>query len=139
MKRWIVPIALIAVVGMGSYVIFAQQPANPPQGGMGAGGMGRGMMQGGGPMGGMGCPGCAVACGAMMQQSVAATNDGGVVVATAGKVIKYDAALKKVSEANIDIDWTVVHQRMQQMMQNCPMMQPMMKQPSAPPAGQKTP
>ncbi len=75
----------------------------------------------------------------MMQQSVAATSDGGVVVAVAGKVIKYDAALKKVSEANVDIDWAAVHQRMQQMMQNCPMMQQMMKQPAAPAAGQKTP
>ena len=139
MKRWIVPIALIAVVGMGSYAIFAQQPSNPPQKGMGVGGMGRGMMQGGGPMGGMNCPGCAAACGAMMQESVTATNDGGVVVAVAGKLIKYDAALKKVSEANIDVDWTAVHQRMQQMVQNCPMMQQMMKQPSAPPAGEKTP
>ncbi len=140
MKRWMVPVVLIAVIGMGSYAIFAQQAANPPQQrGMGGGGMGRGMMQGGGPMGGMGCPGCAAACGAMMQQSVAATSDGGVVVAAAGKVIKYDAALKKVSEANVDIDWTAVHQRMQQMMQNCPMAQQMMKEPPAPAAGQKTP
>ena len=98
------------------------------QGGMMGGGMmGRGMM-GGGMMGGMGCPACAAVCGSMMQQSVTATNDGGVVVAVAGKLIKYDAGLKKVNEANIDVDWTALHQRMQQMMQNCPMMQQMMRE-----------
>lgn len=79
-------------------------------------------------MGGMGCPACAAVCGSMMQQSVTATNDGGVVVAVAGKLIKYDAGLKKVNEANIDVDWTALHQRMQQMMQNCPMMQQMMRE-----------
>jgi len=136
MKRLLVLVALVLLVAVGSYAVFAQQQqppaAQPPMGRMG-GGMGRGMMQGG-----MGCPGCA-ACGAMMQQSVAATSDGGVVVAVAGKVIKYDTALKKVSETNVDIDWTAVHEKMQQMMQSCPMMQQMMKQPPAPPAGQTTP
>ncbi len=88
--------------------------------------MGRGMM------GGAGCPGCAAVFGGMMQESVTATSDGGVVVAVAGKLIKYDAAFKKVNEANIDIDWTAMHQRMQQMMQNCPMMQQMMKQQGQP-------
>jgi len=134
MKRLIAPIVLVLVVGLGSYAIFAQQPQSP-QRGKGGGMMGRGMMQGGPMAGGMGCP----ACAAMMQPSVAATNDGGVVVAVAGKLIKYDAALKKVSEVNIDIDWTALHQRMQQMMQNCPMMQQMMTQQAAPAQGQSTP
>ncbi len=82
--------------------------------------------------------GCA-ACAAMMQPSVAATSDGGVVVAVAGKLIKYDAGFKKVNDVNIDIDWTAMHQRMQQMMQNCPMMQQMMKQQGTPAQGQPTP
>jgi hypothetical protein len=149
MKRWIVPATLAVVIGLGSYAIFAQQTADQPQQGTMGGGRGGGMMQQGGGMmgggmmgrgmmrqgaGGMSCPGCAVACGAMMQESVTATNDGGVVVAVAGKLIKYDAALKKVSEANIDIDWSAIHQRVQQMMQNCPMAQQMMRQPQ----GQQT-
>ncbi len=134
MKRLMPLIVLVLVVGLGSYAHFAQQ--EPP--GQAQRGMGRGMMRGGmggGMMGGMGCPMCA----AMMQQSVAATNDGGVVVAVAGKLIKYDAAFKKINEANIDIDWTAMHQRMQQMMQNCPMMQQMMKQQGTTAPGQSTP
>lgn len=139
MKRLMIPVALVLVVGLGSYAIFAQQqqPPDQPQRGMG-----RGMMAGGmgpGMMGGMGCQGCAAVFGGMMRESVTAIGDGGVVVAVAGKLIKYDAAFKKVDEANIDIDWAAMHQRMQQMMQNCPMMQQMMKQQGMPPQGQSTP
>lgn len=133
MRRLIAPIVLVLAIGLGSYAIFAQQsPGQAPRG------AGRGMMaggMGGGRMGGMGC----AACAAMMQPSVAATSDGGVVVAVAGKLIKYDAGFKKVNDVNIDIDWTAMHQRMQQMMQNCPMMQQMMKQQGTPAQGQPTP
>jgi len=133
MKRLMAPIVLILVLGLGSYAILAQQPSSQSPRGMGRGKMAGGM--GGGMMGGMGC----AACAAMMQPSVAATSDGGVVVAVAGKLIKYDAGFKKVNEADIDIDWTAMHQRMQQMMQNCPMMQQMMKQQGMTPQGQSTP
>jgi mono/diheme cytochrome c family protein len=103
--------------------------------GMMGGGMGRGMMmqQGAGPAGGIGCPGCAVACGALAHVSVTATSDGGVVVAVAGKLIKYDGALKRVAEADLDVDWTQVHRRIQQIMQNCPMTQGYQSTPSPPP------
>jgi len=120
MKRLVILIALVLVIALGSYGIFAQQSANMPQGGSG------GMM--GGPTAGagnggmmdMGCSG-----GAMMQTTIAATSDGGVVVAAAGKLIKYDAVLKKVGEVDIDVDWNAVPQKTQQTMQNCPMMQMM--------------
>jgi hypothetical protein len=129
MKQLMIPTAMVLVVVLGTYALFAQPADSPQRGsGMGRGGMmGRGMMQGGGADG-MGCPGCAAMCGAMMQESIMATDDGGVIVAVAGKLIKYDARLQKVNEANIDVDWTAMHQRMRQMMQNCPMMQQMMKQ-----------
>jgi hypothetical protein len=184
MRQSSILIALVALVGIGSYAVFAQyqqapqqyqqppqqyqqpsqqyeQPPQPQQpmgggmmggqgmmqGGMGQGmmqgGMGRGMMQGGmgrgmmgggmgrgmmmrqgaGPMGGPGCPGCGALCGALAQESVTATTDGGVVVAIAGKLIKYDPMLKKVAETDLDVDWSQVHRKMQQIMQNCPMMQ----------------
>jgi len=84
--------------------------------------MGGGMN--GGMMGNMTCPGGA-SCGTMMQGSVAATSDGGVVVVVAGKLIKYDAAFKKVNEVDIDVDWDAVNQKTQQTMQNCPMVQMM--------------
>jgi hypothetical protein len=146
MKRLGIPVALVAVLALGSYAIFAQeepsQPSQPyqepmgggmmggddmdpgmTQGGMMGRGMGRGMMmpQGAGPMGAPSCPGCRAAWGALMHESLVATSDGFVVVAVAGKLIKYDGALNKVAETNIDVDWTQVHRRMQQMMQNCPM------------------
>jgi hypothetical protein len=57
----------------------------------------------------------------MMQASVTAANDGGVVVAAAGKLVKYDAALKKVTEVNLDTDGS----GMSQTMQDCPMMKMM--------------
>jgi len=115
------------------------------QGGMGQGmgrGMGRGMsagmMQGGMQPGmmmgqGAGCPGCTAACGALMHPSVTATSDGGVVVAVAGKLIKYNASLQKVAETDIDVDWSQVHRKVQQIMQSCPMMQ---GNPGRPPAAQ---
>ncbi|MCL5278354.1 MAG: hypothetical protein M1376_00410 [Planctomycetes bacterium] len=84
------------------------------------GGTNGGMM--GGMMGNMTCPGGA-SCGGMMQGSVAATSDGGVVVA--GKLIKCDAAFQKVNEVGLDVDWNAVSPKAQQTMQNCPMGQMM--------------
>ncbi len=123
MRRWLVPVALILVVALGSYAILAQQASPAPQAGSGClmgGGMDGGMM--GGMMGNTTCPGGA-SCGGMMQASVAATSDGGVVVVAAGKLIKYDAAFKKVNEVDLDVDWNTGNQKTQQTMQNCPMMQ----------------
>ncbi len=122
MKRLVVPVALVLVIALGSYAIFAQPSAHMPQGGTG-GMMGGGMAgaMNGGMMDNMGCSGG----GAMMQTTIAATSDGGVVVAAAGKLIKYDAALKKVGEVDIDVDWNTANQKTQPTTQNCPMMQMM--------------
>jgi hypothetical protein len=168
MKRFSVLAALVMLVALGSYAVFAQQQqASPPPsqqsqqpmgggmmggggmmrgGGMMGGGMGPGMMQGG-MMGrgmgrgmmmqqGAGCPGCGAALGALMHESITATSDGGVVVAVAGKLIKYDGALKKVAETNVDIDWAQVHQRMQQILQNCPMARQQQQTAQQPPTWQ---
>ncbi|MGE5319484.1 MAG: hypothetical protein ACM3KD_04835, partial [Hyphomicrobiaceae bacterium] len=108
MKTWMVPIALVLVLGLGSYAIFAQQQdqsQDQSQQGMMGGGMGGGMMPQGGGMqggmmgrgmgrgmmpgqGGMGCPACAAMAAGLMHESVTATSDGGVVVSVAGKLIK---------------------------------------------------
>lgn len=113
MKRLMIPAVLVLVVALGSYAIFAQQPSMPQGGneGMMGGGTSGGMMDG------MSCSGCA-----MMHTAVAATSDGGVIVAAAGKLIKYDAALTKVKEVDLDIDWNAASQKVQQ---NCPMTQMM--------------
>lgn len=106
MKRLMVPLALVLVIGLGTYAIFAQQSSDMMQGGEGG-------MMGGGAMGSMSCSGCA-----MMQTALVATPDGGVVVATCGKLVKYDAALKKVAEATLDTNSDATSQTMQ----GCPMM-----------------
>lgn len=117
MQRLVVLIALVLVVALGSYAIFAQSATLPQGGGGMMGGPTAGA--GGGGMMNMGCSG-----GAMMT-AIAATSDGGVVVAAAGKLIKYDAVLKKVSEVDIDVDWNSGNQKTQPTTQNCPMMQMM--------------
>lgn len=152
MKRLLVASVLLVAIGSGVVLAQNQQQSYPPQssGGYGQGGMqsGGGMMQGGGMGGGMmggpmgrgimhghgggPCIGCLVACAAMVMPQVTATSDGGVVVAVGGKLVKYDASLRKVAETNINIDWTQVQQRIEQMIQNCPTHRRMMM----PPQGQ---
>jgi hypothetical protein len=159
MKTWIVPIALVLILGLGSYAIFAQQQdqsQDQSQQGMMGGGMGGGMMPQGGGMqggmmgrgmgrgmmpgqGGMGCPACAAMAAGLMHESVTATSDGGVVVSVAGKLIKYDANLNKMNEVNLTIDWARVHQMAQQLMQNCPVQRRMMPPPQGQPQRQGQP
>jgi hypothetical protein len=111
MKRLMVLVILVLVVVLGSYGLFAQQGGMPQAGGGDMmGGMNAGMM--GDMMGMMGG----------MQTAIAATSDGGVVVAAGGKLIKYNALLKKVAEVDIDVDWDAMSKKMQQ---NCPMTQMM--------------
>jgi len=62
-----------------------------------------------------------VACASMVMPQLAPTSDGGVVVAIGGKLVKYNSTLHKVGEVNIEIDWTEVQQRVEQIVQNCPM------------------
>lgn len=104
MKRLMILAAFILVVALGSYAMFAGQPSGPDD------------MMGGGT-GGMGCSGCAA-----KHVAVAATSDGGAIVAAAGKLIRYDATLTKVNEVDIDVDWDAANQKGQQ---GCPMMQMM--------------
>lgn len=160
MKRLFV--ASMLLVAIGSAMAFAQEDQSSygsMGGGYGGGTMqgGGGMMQGGGGMGGgmmQGgrgfmdhghgrgpCLGCMVACASMVMPHLVATSDGGVVVAVGGKLVKYNANLRKVAETNIEIDWTQVQQRVQQIMQNCPMNRRMMmpqqrRQPQGPYQGQ---
>lgn len=120
MKRLVTLAALVLVIALGSYGIFAQSMGMPQGGDGGMMGGGTTGSMNGGMMGNMSCSGCG-----MMQGSVAATSDGGVVVLAAGKLLKYDAAFKKVNEVDLDVDWNAANQKTQQTMQNCPMMQMM--------------
>ncbi|MEN6335929.1 MAG: hypothetical protein ABFE01_16875 [Phycisphaerales bacterium] len=137
MKRWMVLIGVATVAVIGSYSVFAQQSQpqsnQPPMGGrmgrgmmmQGQGGPG-GMMQGQGGPGGTMCPMCGAVGGALMQKTVVPVENG-VIVAIGDKLIKYDLDLNKVREVAIDIDFHSMQQKMQAMMQNCPMHQQMMQ------------
>jgi len=61
----------------------------------------------------------------MMQKTVVATTDGGVIVAAGNKLMKYDKDLNLVKEVEIKIDMAAMKEHMQKMQENCPMMQGM--------------
>lgn len=132
MRRVLMVVALVSLTVVGSYAVFAQPQQQPGgmmgRGMMGQGQMGRGMMMQQGPGGGMGCPLCGMMASGMMQKIMVPTEDGAVIVALGDKLIRYDRNLNKVKEVSLDIDVTQMHQKMQQMMQNCPMMQQMQRQ-----------
>ncbi len=58
----------------------------------------------------------------MMQKSVVATSDGGIIVVTGNKITKYDKDLNVVKEVELKMDMEGMHKQMMDMMQNCPMM-----------------
>lgn len=55
----------------------------------------------------------------MMDKKMTATQDGGVVVLVAGKLMKYDKDLKMVGEADLKINVNEVQERMKKMMKKC--------------------
>lgn len=60
--------------------------------------------------------------GPLMQKQVVATSDGGVVVVIGNRIVKYDATLKKVGEAEIDISEQTMAEMQERMKQCCKMM-----------------
>lgn len=87
--------------------------------GMGGQGMGKGMMGGqGGEMGqGMMCPMCSSMMKSVASPQVISTGDGGFVILTGNKLIKYDKDLNVVKEADIKVD---VSAMMEKMKADCP-------------------
>jgi len=66
----------------------------------------------------MGCP----KMHEMMNRTVVATSDGGVVVVIGDRIIKYDKDLNVVKEAEIKMDAGAMHKKMLEMKKDCPMM-----------------
>lgn len=58
----------------------------------------------------------------MMEKSIIATTDGGVIVLTGNKLMKYDEDLNLVKEVEIKVDMDAMNKDMAEMMKNCPMM-----------------
>lgn len=113
MKKTTILLTIAVVVGIASYVVFAQEQQ---RGGM----MGRGMM------GRQGMMGMSPMASMMYSTSLAATNDGGVVVLMGNKLTRYDNDLNAVKEVEVKIDWENWNKMMQQhydmMMKNQNMM-----------------
>lgn len=132
MKRTFISVTACALIGVVSYVGFAQPNRSGMMGGMM---QGRGMMmQDGNGI----CPIHDKMMASMMQRAIAATPDGGIVVLVGNTLMKYDSALNLVKETEIKVDEQAMQQKMQKMIDNCPICtKPGSSQPAAEPAGQK--
>jgi hypothetical protein len=62
----------------------------------------------------------------MMERSVVATSDGGVVVVMGNKLTKYDKDLNVVKEVELKMDMEGMQKMMENMKGMCPMMKGMM-------------
>ena len=62
----------------------------------------------------------------MMEKSVVATPDGGIVVVMGNKLTKYDKDLNVVKEVELRMDMEGMQKMMSDMMEKCPMMKGMM-------------
>ena len=117
-----------------------QSGTQPGAGGMAAPRAGAGMRPGGGRrqmgmMGAMGmCPMCAAVSSVMMQTAIAVADDSTYVFA-GGKVMKYDGDLNLVKEAEVKVDFAKMRAKMQEMMENFPMMGQGMQPPGGGMAG----
>jgi hypothetical protein len=139
MKRhvWIVPLGMLLLVTLVVLAFAAEKPAQQQpaascpmmSGGAGPGMTGQGGMMMGkdGMMGGgmMGCP----MCGGMMGRTSMLAIGNNLYVLAGNKILKYDANLNLVKEAEIKWDMEgmmKMHQKMMEehgMMQNRPMME----------------
>ena len=129
MKRSLITIAVVIIVGtsglavaqindMGKEKMGDKAGMMEGKGGM-MGMMGKGMMDG--KMMGM-CP----MMKSMMERSVVATSDGGVVVVMGNKLTKYDKELNVTKEVELKMDMEGMQKMMDNMKSMCPMMKGMM-------------
>lgn len=123
MKKTLTLLTIAAVVGTGSYLVFARGQMGGMMGGRTQRGgmmdsnsmmMQRGMMGQGGMMMGGGMMGMHPMSSMMYGSSLAATSDGGALVLTGNKLIKYDKNLNLVKEVEIKIDWENIRNMMMQ-------------------------
>jgi hypothetical protein len=95
--------------------------------GMRRGAMGeQGMMMGKEKMMAM-CPMHGMMTGSMMEKSVAATGDGGIVVMAGNELIKYDKDLNLVKEVEVKMDMEGMQKKMSKMTEQYPMCKSMMR------------
>ena len=63
----------------------------------------------------------------MMEKQIVATSDGGAIVMTCNKLLKYDSQLNLVNEVEIKTDFDYLGKMMQEMKEKCAMHQNMMQ------------
>ena len=118
MKKSLIAIAVVIIVGTSGLAIAQMNDKGKDMMGDKTGMMdGKSGMMGKGMMDGKRMGMCPM-MKSMMERSVVATSDGGVVVAMGNKLTKYDKDLNVVKEAELKMDM----EGMQKMMKNCPMM-----------------
>jgi hypothetical protein len=105
-KSWVL---MLMVLLLGGNLVYAQE--------MKADEMGAHKKKMGGKMGGM-CP----TMKSMMERSVVATSDGGVIVIMGNKLTKYDKDLNVVKEVDLKMDPEGMKKMMGEMKGMCPMM-----------------
>lgn len=137
MKRFMI-IALGVVLVMGVALIsFAEEPKEATGQAMGKemmkgkkmgyeGMMAKAKMMGHEKMMRGCCPMHAMMMKSMMERTIVATSDGGVVVAIGNKLFKYDKNLELKKETEIKIDGEAMEKMMMEMKEKCPMCKKMM-------------
>ena len=112
MKRSLIAIAAGIIVGTSGLAIAQMNDKGKEMMGDKAG-----MMEGKGGMMGM-CP----MMKSMMERSVVATSDGGVIVVMGNKLTKYDKNLNVTKEVELEMDMGDMQKMMENMKGMCPMM-----------------
>jgi hypothetical protein len=107
---------MLIVLFMTASVISFAQEADEMKGSM----MGKGMMMGM-------CPMHSMMMKMMMGKSLVATEDGGIVVMSGNKLMKYDKDLNLKKEVELKMDMAGMQKMMERMMEKCPMRKMMME------------
>lgn len=114
MKKWMLAGLVSVVILCSASLSFSEETENTKNKETG---MKKGMMMDGKKMGMMG-----PMMMKMMDRSIVATTDGGVVVLAGNKITKYDRDLNVVKEAEVKVDMDAMQKDMAAMMKMCPMM-----------------
>jgi hypothetical protein len=117
MKKWtlmgLVLVVILSSVSLSSAEEMKDMQDKEPE-------MKKGMMMGKGKMMGQ-------MMMKVMEKSVTATSDGGIVVLAGNHLVKYDKDMNIIKEADVKVDMDAMQKDMEGMMKMCPMMQGDMK------------
>lgn len=113
MKKYGIFAAFVLVIIMSASLLYAQQNQQTNDDSQRNMGMGMGMMGDGG---------YSCMMGEVMAKSMVSTPDGGVIVLSGNKLIKYDSNLNQQKEATIPANTQYMNDMMNYWNENCPWM-----------------